>query len=136
MNKQGSEEDIRNISTGGAFRRDSKIEDQTCLSASETSADSSDNQEQSPRTSDGTPKKAKRTRFPRRLHEMLDGVEKDDKQNIVSWQPDGMSFKVHKTKEFETDIMPKYFNQNKFRSFQRQVRHTCTVVIKVDGFQM
>ena len=36
-------------------------------------------------------------------------------------QPHGRSFLVHKTKEFTDRIMPKYFNQGKFASFQRQL---------------
>jgi len=52
---------------------------------------------------------------------MLDDVTKDDKEHIVSWQPHGRSFTVHKPKEFVEKIMPTYFNQTKYASFQRQL---------------
>lgn len=41
-------------------------------------------------------------------------------EHIVSWQPDGLSFKVHKIHDFETQILPRYLEQTKVRSFQRQ----------------
>eukprot|EP00562_Extubocellulus_spinifer_P008186 CAMPEP_0178503860 /NCGR_PEP_ID=MMETSP0696-20121128/18271_1 /TAXON_ID=265572 /ORGANISM="Extubocellulus spinifer, Strain CCMP396" /LENGTH=435 /DNA_ID=CAMNT_0020133029 /DNA_START=199 /DNA_END=1506 /DNA_ORIENTATION=- len=62
-----------------------------------------------------------KTPFPVRLHNMLSGVEADGRTDIVSWQPHGRSFLVHKTKEFTDEIMPQYFNQGKFASFQRQL---------------
>jgi len=52
---------------------------------------------------------------------MLDDVTKDDRERIVSWQPHGRSFTVHKPKEFVEKIMPTYFNQTKYASFQRQL---------------
>lgn len=35
--------------------------------------------------------------FPWKLHEMLEAAEKDNHEDIVSWLPSGMSFKVHTT---------------------------------------
>lgn len=61
--------------------------------------------------------------FPMTLHEMLEEAEREHKDHIVGWDPDGLSFKIHKPNEFAKTIMPRYFkNQSKFRSFQRQVR--------------
>ena len=68
-------------------------------------------------------KKRGRNTFPWKLHNMLDDAQKDNKQDIVGWEPDGMSFRVLKPKEFEKTIMPRYFNHSSFRSFQRQVSH-------------
>lgn len=59
--------------------------------------------------------------FPVRLHNMLSGVEAQGLTHIVSWQPHGRSFLVHKSREFTDHIMPQYFNQGKFASFQRQL---------------
>lgn len=56
-----------------------------------------------------------------KLHEMLDDVEKTGDDHIVSWMPDGASFRVHKPKSFVQKIIPYYFNQSKFKSFQRQL---------------
>ena len=38
--------------------------------------------------------------FPYRLHHMLNDVERTENSNIVSWMPNGRSFKVHKPIEF------------------------------------
>ena len=56
--------------------------------------------------------------FPERLHQMLEQGEFPD---IVSWAPHGRAFQVHKPKEFEATVLLLFFNQTKFRSFQRQL---------------
>lgn len=75
--------------------------------------------------------------FPRKLHQMLEDSEKDGFTSIVSWLPasslghsdnkndnnDGRvrSFKVHDPDSFVSTIMPRYFKQTQYRSFQRQL---------------
>ncbi len=59
--------------------------------------------------------------FPARLHAMLEELEKKGLANIVSWQPHGRCFVVHKPKAFVDDIMPIYFKMSKFASFLRQL---------------
>lgn len=59
--------------------------------------------------------------FPVKLHSMLDAIEADGYAHVVSWQPHGRCFLVHKPKEFVGHIMPKYFKQSKMASFQRQL---------------
>lgn len=59
--------------------------------------------------------------FPVKLHSMLDAIERDGYAHIISWQPHGRCFLVHKPKEFVSTIMPKYFKQSKMASFQRQL---------------
>lgn len=61
------------------------------------------------------------TPFPWKLHDMLEKVDDDGYSHIVSWQPHGRCFAVHKPKEFVETVMPIYFNQTKFASFQRQL---------------
>lgn len=61
------------------------------------------------------------TPFPWKLHEMLDDVSDLNDNNVVCWQPHGRAFMVHCTKEFVNRIMPNYFNQTKYASFQRQL---------------
>lgn len=56
-----------------------------------------------------------------KLHEMLDDVEKTGDDHIVSWLPHGKGFRVHKPKSFVQKIIPHYFNQSKYKSFQRQL---------------
>jgi len=59
--------------------------------------------------------------FPWKLHEMLEIAEKEEFTNIVSWLPDHQSFKVYQIEVFVRDVMPKYFRQTKYKSFQRQL---------------
>mmetsp|Transcript_1546 Transcript_1546/g.3434 ORF Transcript_1546/g.3434 Transcript_1546/m.3434 type:complete len:363 (+) Transcript_1546:55-1143(+) len=59
--------------------------------------------------------------FPVKLHSVLDQVEADGLAHIVSWQPHGRCFVIHKPKEFVDHVMPKYFRQTKLTSFQRQL---------------
>ena len=56
--------------------------------------------------------------FPLKLHKML---EENLYEDIVSWQSHGRSFLVHKPQEFVDIVMPKYFQQSKLTSFQRQL---------------
>jgi hypothetical protein len=59
--------------------------------------------------------------FPLKLHELLDAIEADGHADVLSWQPHGRSFRVHKIKEFVEKVMPRYFRQSKLTSFQRQL---------------
>ena len=60
------------------------------------------------------------TPFPLKLHEMLENVEANGHEHIVSWQPHGRCFVVHKPKEF-VELLPSYFKLSKLASFQRQL---------------
>mmetsp|Transcript_27655 Transcript_27655/g.45738 ORF Transcript_27655/g.45738 Transcript_27655/m.45738 type:complete len:292 (-) Transcript_27655:111-986(-) len=59
--------------------------------------------------------------FPWKLHEMLRTCVSEGKENIVSWLPDGDAFKVHNVPEFVGNILPSFFKQTKYKSFQRQL---------------
>lgn len=63
--------------------------------------------------------------FPWKLHRILDEADIKGFNDVISWvTPDGITpngFKVHKTKVFDEDIMPKYFDKTKYKSFQRQL---------------
>jgi hypothetical protein len=61
------------------------------------------------------------TPFPWKLHDMLERIEEDGYAHVVSWQPHGRCFVVHNPTKFVTEVMPIYFNQTKFASFQRQL---------------
>ena len=52
---------------------------------------------------------------------MLEDTAASGNDDIVSWLPGGKSFRVHKPKEFVTTIMPRYFKQSHYKSFQRQL---------------
>ena len=59
--------------------------------------------------------------FPWKLHDLLEDAEKFEFDSILSWLPCGTRFKVHDSLQFETTIAPRYFNQHKYKSFQRQL---------------
>lgn len=58
--------------------------------------------------------------FIEKVLKILDDAPKRGFEEIVCWEPTGLSFKVHKIKEFEQNILPEYLQQTKLRSFQRQ----------------
>jgi hypothetical protein len=51
----------------------------------------------------------------------------DDKghEDIVSWVSQGRAFRVHNTKKFVSNILPRFFAQTKITSFQRQLNMYC-----------
>jgi len=60
--------------------------------------------------------------FAWKLYEMLETVHKNKVDtDIVSWVDDGKVFKVHDLKRFVDEIVPTYFKQSKYKSFQRQL---------------
>ena len=61
--------------------------------------------------------------FPWKLHAMLELAEKENFDGVVSWLPDGKSFKVYDPSTFVKDIMPNFFQQSKYKSFQRQCKY-------------
>ena len=56
--------------------------------------------------------------FTTKLHTLL---EENLDEDIISWQPHGRSFLVHRPTDFLNDVMPKYFLQSKLASFLRQL---------------
>ena len=59
--------------------------------------------------------------FPYKLHKMLEYVENSGMESVVSWLPHGRAFKVHKPEAFMKTVVPVFFKQNKYKSFQRQL---------------
>ncbi len=59
--------------------------------------------------------------FPSKLYKCLVDAEQKRFSSVISWQQDGMSFKVHNQERFVKDILPLYFGAIKFKSWQRQL---------------
>jgi hypothetical protein len=59
--------------------------------------------------------------FPWRLHDMLGAAAREGFENIVSWQPCGLAFKVNDPLNFTEYILPRYFKTTMYKSFQRQL---------------
>jgi hypothetical protein len=45
--------------------------------------------------------------FPERLYSMLNKVEEDGYEDVISWQPHGRCFVVHQPKRFVDEVIPK-----------------------------
>jgi hypothetical protein len=76
---------------------------------------------------DTTAKQSKKSKggiafpFPSVLHAMLERAEADGFEDIVSWQEHGRAFMVRSPTRFVQDVMPLFFRQTRFASFQRQL---------------
>mmetsp|Transcript_5347 Transcript_5347/g.7885 ORF Transcript_5347/g.7885 Transcript_5347/m.7885 type:complete len:212 (-) Transcript_5347:283-918(-) len=60
-------------------------------------------------------------KFPMKLQELLDNAEAEGHEHIISWQPHGRAFLLHKKKEFVETVLPQYFGRIKLLSFKRQL---------------
>jgi hypothetical protein len=52
---------------------------------------------------------------------MLKDASANGHEDIISWQPHGKAFRVHKPPEFAARVMACYFKQTQYKSFQRQL---------------
>ncbi|CAB9516232.1 stress transcription factor A [Seminavis robusta] len=59
--------------------------------------------------------------FPVRLHYLLDVLQQDGLAHLASWQPHGRCFVVHNPDDFAEKVLPLWFRQSRFGSFQRQL---------------
>lgn len=59
--------------------------------------------------------------FPWRLHQMLEAIDEAGDASIVSWLSDGQHFQVHNPQSFVQKVIPKFFKQKSYKSFQRQL---------------
>eukprot|EP00934_Nitzschia_sp_Nitz4_P007501 Nitzschia sp. Nitz4//scaffold72_size95085//69073//70162//NITZ4_004766-RA/size95085-snap-gene-0.117-mRNA-1//1//CDS//3329557393//7491//frame0 len=59
--------------------------------------------------------------FPWKIHRMLEDAELDGFVHIVSWMPDNKAFRVHDNGLFVELVLPRYFRQTQYKSFQRQL---------------
>lgn len=59
--------------------------------------------------------------FPVKLFQMLEDLDETGYAHIASWSSDGKSLRVHDQKVFVDEVLPSYFRQSKYRSFQRQL---------------
>jgi hypothetical protein len=59
--------------------------------------------------------------FPGKLYRLMAHVEMVRDTHIVSFTPEGRSFKIHDPDAFMRDVSPNYFHQSQFLSFVRQL---------------
>lgn len=58
--------------------------------------------------------------FPLKMMSLLN--EASQYSDIICWLPHGRGFTIHDKKLFETEVMPKYFQDAKYTSFTRRLR--------------
>lgn len=58
--------------------------------------------------------------FPLVLHQILDKLAAEGRQDVASFTPDGKAFKIHNNKAFEA-LLPQFFRHAKLSSFKRQL---------------
>eukprot|EP00934_Nitzschia_sp_Nitz4_P006014 Nitzschia sp. Nitz4//scaffold124_size66437//25636//38731//NITZ4_006111-RA/size66437-processed-gene-0.6-mRNA-1//1//CDS//3329534552//6004//frame0 len=63
----------------------------------------------------------KEYQFPWKLQEVLERAELDGFEHVVSWIPGSNCFKVHDPPTFVDQVLPRFFKQTKYKSFQRQL---------------
>jgi len=65
---------------------------------------------------------SKTLKFPVLLYRMLMDAERmSEHADAMSFLPHGRAFKIHNKKIFEEVVMPKYFPNNNWKSFRRQI---------------
>ena len=61
------------------------------------------------------------TLFPSKLYNMMLYVQEHALEDIVSWELDGHAIRVNKPKELAARLLPMFFKQTRYKSFQRQL---------------
>jgi hypothetical protein len=59
--------------------------------------------------------------FPEKLYRLLVDAERNGNDSIISFTPDGCSFKIHRRELFIQTVSPTYFRQAKVTAFVRQL---------------
>ena len=59
--------------------------------------------------------------FPGKLHKLLFEAERRGQTDIISWNDNGVFFKVHQKELFARYIMPEFFQTSTYKSFQRNL---------------
>mmetsp|Transcript_2667 Transcript_2667/g.3059 ORF Transcript_2667/g.3059 Transcript_2667/m.3059 type:complete len:401 (+) Transcript_2667:55-1257(+) len=59
--------------------------------------------------------------FPKKLQRLIQEAEANGESDIISFSPHGRAFVIHDEGRFYQNIMPRYFRQTRFSSFQRQL---------------
>ena len=65
--------------------------------------------------------KSKFIPFPMILHGIIEMCEANNFEDIISWQPHGLAFKIRKPKKFREIILPIFFKHQRLKSFMRQL---------------
>ena len=58
--------------------------------------------------------------FPGKLHDMLDHVVWEGREDVICWTDDGRAFHINNTKDLAM-LLPLFFGHSNYRSFHRQL---------------
>jgi len=78
-------------------------------------------------------RKTKREQFPEKLYRILEELEQEGKDTIISFVNEGTAFEIHQPEEFEDQIIPRYFRQGGISSFKKQLHLYGFTKIKTDS---
>lgn len=59
--------------------------------------------------------------FPQKLYRILEKIEEQGKDDIISFIADGTAFEIHQPDAFQEEIIPLYFRHQSLPSFRRQL---------------
>jgi len=60
------------------------------------------------------------SQFPGKLHDLMEYISNEGREDVVSWVDNGTAFVVINPEKL-VDLLPRFFSQTKYRSFQRQL---------------
>lgn len=66
-------------------------------------------------------KKTGHTLFPTKLRALIDDAAREGNEHLISWLPGGTAFKIPDPDAFADQLLKRYFRQNRFKSFTRQL---------------
>lgn len=66
-------------------------------------------------------KRARQEVFPVKLHRLIENSKAEGYSNIISWQQNGRSFKIHNTNKFLKEVVNRVFAVTNFAFFVRQL---------------
>ena len=68
------------------------------------------------------PLKEKTMPFPNKLYDMLEKAELEGFDHVICWERNGKAFFIKDPIILENEVLPRFFNQTKYRSFLRQLQ--------------
>jgi hypothetical protein len=69
--------------------------------------------------------------FPYKLFQMLKDADDKGLRHFVTWNASGKSFKVHDSAAFTKYIVPKYFKQTRYKSFQVRILQIPVMIVHI-----
>lgn len=63
----------------------------------------------------------KKLSFPVKLYRMLEHIERQERNYIMSWQPHGRCFRIHDKKRLEEELLHLFFSTNRYQTLRRNL---------------